>query len=36
MAQAIESGALRFRHELKRIAEMVEDAPMHISFAQGW
>ena len=35
MAHAIESRDLRFRHELERISEMVEDARMYISFAQG-
>lgn len=36
MGHAIEAGALRAKHELETIAEMVEDAGMHISFAQGW
>jgi hypothetical protein len=35
MGHVIEAGALRFRHELETIAEMVEDARMHVSFAQG-
>ena len=36
MGHAIEAGALRARHELETIAEMVEDAGMHVSFAHGW